>query len=268
MPRPHDLPPVDKLARGKPHGHKMRYLAGCRCVHCRYGNAAYERKLEEDRKRLGPNDLVTTGRVRQHLKYLQQFGMGHKTVAKQAGVGKTVLAEILWYGKKQMRRRGEARVLAVQPTLDTLPKNVTVPAAETLARLRQLVSWGYPKTLINRDGLALRGMGLQVQSLRGKSGVVAVKTAVRVRDFFARIEKARQTWQTHYGPVPAGWFVYWKTPQHRDNLKDLKLYPLSRNYDYHHRYSPELKNVIRLANQLKRACRERRHDEKHAGRPA
>src|SRR5579863_5857798 len=121
MPRPSDLPSATQLGSTKPHGHKMRYMAGCRCWRCRRSNAAYERKLEENRRRYGPNDLVPTDQVRRHLEYLQQFGMGHKTVAKHAGMGKTVLAEILWYGKRQMRRRSEARVLAVQPTLDTLP---------------------------------------------------------------------------------------------------------------------------------------------------
>src|SRR5882724_1444210 len=171
--RPTDLPPVKQLAGNKRHGHKMN----------------------ENRRLHGPNDLVPTDRVRQHLRYLQGFGMGHKTVAKHAGMAKTVLAEILWYGKKQMRRRGEARVLAIQPTLDTLPRNVKIPAAETIAKIQRLIRWGYPKSLINRDGLGLESVGLQVHSLKGKTPAVTVKTAVKIRDFFAKVETIRRVWQ-------------------------------------------------------------------------
>jgi hypothetical protein len=265
--RPSDLPSVEKLSSNKRHGHKMRYMAGCRCWRCRAANTAYEQQLNENRLRYGPNDLVTTDRVRQHLKFLQQFGMGHKTVAKHARVGKTVLAEILWYGKQQMRRRSETRVLAVQPTLDTLPRNRNVPASETVAKIRQLVRWGYPKALVNRDALGLDGFGLQIPSLEGKTSTVTVKTAVKIRDYFARIEAIRRLWEQAYGPIPRGHFVYWKKGRSRCALQVLELRPVSRGYKYHYLYPPELKSAIRLSNQLKRAYRKRRNDEKHNGRP-
>lgn len=266
MVRPSDLPSVEKLSSNKRHGHKMRYMAGCRCWRCRAANSAYEQKLTENRRRYGPNDLVSTDRVYRHLKYLQQFGMGHKTVGRHAGVGKTVLAEILWYGKKQMRRRSEARVLAVLPTLDTLPRNRQIPAADTLTKIQQLIRWGYPKALISRDGLGLSTIGLQIRSLSGKSAVVAVKTAVRIRNFFNKIETIRRLWERAYGPIPRGHFVYWKKNRSRCTLKVLELRPRSVGYKYYYLYPPELKSVIKLANQLKRACQKRNY-EKHHGRP-
>jgi len=256
--RPTDLPPVKQLADNKRHGHKMRYMAGCRCWRCRAGNAAYEQKMNENRRLHGPNDLAPTDRVRQHLRYLQRFGMGHKTVAKHAGVGKTVLAKILWYGKKQMRRRSEARVLAVHPTLDTLPRNVKVPAVETIAKIQGLIRWGYPKSLINRDGLGLESVGMQVHSLKGKTLVVTVKTAVRIRDFFAKVETIRRVWQERRGGIPRGQFVYWKGSRRVSSLGALELQPVSRAYAYHYVYPADLKATIRLANQLKRAYRRRR----------
>jgi hypothetical protein len=264
--RPADLPPVQQLATNKPHGHKMRYMAGCRCWRCRAGNAAYERQLNEKRRLFGPNDLVSTDRVRQHLRYLQQFGMGHKTVAKHALTGKTVLAEILWYSKKQMRRRNEARVLAVQPTLDTLPRNVRIPATETVAKIRQLVLWGYPKALINRDGLGLHTGGMQIHALRGRTATVSVKTAVKVRDFFAKIEAIRHRWEEWHGPIPRDHFVYGKRSKRGWETKHLELRPVSRAYKYYYIYPPDLKAAINLANQLTRACRKRTRNEEHHGR--
>jgi len=252
----------------RPHGHMMRYLAGCRCRRCHLGNVKYKRKLDENRRLYGPNDLVLTDRVLEHLKYLKQFGIGHKTVAKHAKVAKTGLAEIIWYGKKQMRRRNEARVLAIQPTLDTLPRNVSIPATETVEKLRQLIRWGYPKSLINRDAFNLQTVGLQVHALEGKKETVLVKTAIRVRDFFARIEAIRQVWLSRRGSIPQGHFVYWKTQKHGCRLNQLELRPVSTGYYFHHVYPPELKSAIRLANQLKRLCRTKGRYEKHNHRSA
>ena len=264
MSRPSDLPLASELAKGKPHGHKMRFMAGCRCRRCRAGNAAYEQKLKKNRELYGVNDLVGTERVYQHLKYLQGFGMGHKTVAKHADVGKTVLADILWCGKKQMRRRSESRVLAVRPTLDILPRNVKIPATETLTKLRQLISWGYPKSLVNRDGLERVSIGMQVSSLKGKTSTVAVKTALRIRDFFSQVAAIRQLWETERGPIPRGYFVYWKNGERDCCLQQLELRRMSRSHRYHYLYPPELKAAMSAANQLKRACRKRRRDERQA----
>ncbi|HZR27911.1 MAG TPA: hypothetical protein VFA71_03955 [Terriglobales bacterium] len=228
----------------------------------------YKRKLDENRRLYGPNDLVLTDRVLEHLKYLKQFGIGHKTVARHAKVAKTGLAEIIWYGKKHIRRRSEARVLAIQPTLDTLPRNVHIPAFETVEKLRQLIRWGYPKSLINRDAFNLRTAGLHIHALEGKKETVLVKTAIRVRDFFARIEAIRQAWLNRRGPIPRGHFVYWKTQKHGCRLNQLELRPVSTGYYFHHVYPPELKSAIVLANQLKRLCRTKGRNEKHNHRSA
>jgi hypothetical protein len=206
--------------------------------------------------------------VRQHLKYLQQFGMGHKTVAKHAGMGKTVLAEILWYGKEQMRRRSEARVLAVQPTLETLPRNVKIPSSETVAKIQQLIRWGYPKSLINRDGLGLKSVGMQIRSLQGKTATVSVKNAVKIRDLFTRIATIRRVWEERHGPIPRGHFVYWKKGRRRCTPEQLELRRVSRGYNFHYIYPPDLKAAILASNKLRRAYRKRGRDEKHDGRSA
>ena len=37
------MKPVTELARQRPHGDRLRYMAGCRCPACRGANSAYER---------------------------------------------------------------------------------------------------------------------------------------------------------------------------------------------------------------------------------
>jgi hypothetical protein len=265
MPRPPDLPSAKKLASKHRHGHKMKYDAGCRCWRCRDGNAAYRRELDEKRRLYGPNDLVSTDRVKAHLKYLQTFGMGNQTVAKHAGVAKTGLADILWYGKKLMRRRSEARVLAVKPTLDTLPLHERVPAGETVEQINQLIRWGYSRRLINSDAMGSTGFGLQVRSVRCASGSgkvenVTVKTARKIRDFFRSIVAIRQIWEEKHGhPIPNQYFVYWKKGRRGSDLvRDLECRPFHVGFNFYNLYPPEMKKAMRLANKLKRTLRNRR----------
>jgi hypothetical protein len=192
--------------------------------------------------------------------------MGVKTVAKHARVSKTGLAEIVWYGKKLMRRRSEARVLAVQPTLDTLPRHLNIPAAETLSKIEQLIRWGYPKSLISQHGMGAATVGLQIRSLNGKIPTVTVKTAVKIRDFFAEIEGIRRAWQERRGAIPRGHFVYWKRSKRSCRIQELELQPFARTYNYNYIYPPELKEVMRLANKLKRTYQARSRHEKQLRR--
>ena len=252
--RPADLPPAEKLAANKPHGHKIRYMAGCRCWRCRKGSAAYERQLEENRKQFGPNHLVPVDRARTFLREMQQLGIGYMTIAKHIHAAKTCMGEILWPGKsgrRHIRRRTEAKILSYRPTLDTMPLGLEVPSGETFGRVRQLIAWGYPKALIARDALHVKGPSLQIG--RGNHEVVEVLTAKSIRDFVVRVIEAREKWVARHGPIPRRHYVYWSG-------RRLVLRQFHANYDYQHLYSTELKEAIRAANTLKRTIRRKRKD--------
>lgn len=257
MSRPVDLAPVDQLGAKRPHGHKMRYMAGCRCAKCRRGNAEYKRKMNEDRKKFGPNDLVPADAVRAHVCWLRSFGMGPKTIGKVAGVAKTSLREILYDGRSHMRRRSANRVLAVQPTLDNLPRTAKVQASDTLHKIKQLVNWGVPQLVIARD--ALRNSNpLQIPALKGRTETVCVKTAIAIRDYFHRVQRMRSIWVALHGSIPLRHYVYWKPGCRGLTIRSFELRPFAVNYDYMYRYPRELKDVIRANNQLKRSYRAKR----------
>ena len=270
--RPGDLPSREALGRGRPHGHFMRYLVGCRCGRCRQANVAYKRKLARNRLLYGPNDLVPTDRVRRFLLEMQKSGIGYKTIAKTVGVGKTGLGVLIWPGgetKHFIRRRTEAKVLSYVPSLENLPKSNCVPAAETIARIHQLEAWGYPRALITRAALENTAGGLQIRAANGKGKfVVMARTAIHIRDFFAGIEAMRIIWEKHRGAIPRGYYVYWKEGTIGHTVLQMELRHFARGYDYHYRYPPELKEAIRLANLFKRSYRGRKHNAKeHTDRP-
>jgi hypothetical protein len=237
----------------------MRYLAGCRCRRCRRGNAEYEARLNLNRKLYGPNDLVSSDRVRDHVNYLRTFGMGPKTIAKHARVAKTSLREILYDGRQHVRRRNETRILAVQPSLDTLPRNVNIPAGETVTKIEQMIRWGYPKSLINRDALGHNWPGLQIHKY--KSPNTTVRTAVNIRNFYALVITMRRVWQERRGSIPQRHYVYWNIRRGRKptvpTIRRLELRPFAVTYDYNYIWPKELREVSNLTWKLRRLHRQK-----------
>jgi hypothetical protein len=258
--RPSDLASAKRLARKYSHGHNMRYLAGCRCDKCRAAHYEYNQALVRNRKLYGPNDLVSTDAVKAHLHWLQTWGIGHQTVSKICGVGKTALAEVLWSGKKFMRRRATAAVLAVKPALEHYPKNKPIDATETLQKLRTLIRLGIPRSLIARDCFDSSAPGLQIHSLKGKTPLVIVRTALSVRDYFELVMEMRRIWQKLHGPIPRRHYVYWKNGRHGMTCRSFELLPFSRTYDYCNVYPAELKKAMSLANTLRREYRARKKE--------
>ena len=269
--RPHDLTPTKKLSSKHPHGHYMKYMGGCRCAKCKLAAREYNERLRQNRILLGPNNLVPTTKVKARLIQLMEIGIGHQTVAKYTGVGKTGLAEILWYGKQYMRRRAANAVLAFKPTLDNFPKNKQVPARATVAKLRRMtVKWGMPRTLVTRDALGNRTAGLQIPALAGKTTTVRASTAVEIRDYFQKVERMREMWVQAHGPIPRRHYVSWKPGRHGMRLTSLELRPFHVGYDYHN-LPQDLKELVLLKGKLKRAYRGRakelRDGKKQNSRP-
>jgi hypothetical protein len=253
--RPSDLPSAQQLASKRPHGHKMRYMAGCRCSKCRRGNALYEAKMKRDRELYGPNDLVPVERAREFMMEMRKLGIGFKTIADYQDVARTTCGEIIWPGKsgrRYVRRRTEKKILAYRPTLDTLPQIVIVPAAETVAKIQQLIRWGIPKALINQDGLRGATPALQIHATKLRKSTCMVRTARRIRDYFARVEDIRDVWQAWRGTVPRRHYVYWKQGRGTDSssLKDLELRRFAVTYDYIYRYPQALKDAMRAKRQI------------------
>jgi hypothetical protein len=251
----------------------MRYLAGCRCRRCRKANVDCKLRQEENRKRFGLNNLVPVGPVRAFLLAMQKRGIGYKTIAKQVGVGKTGLGILIWPGKEIkhfMRRLTALKVLGYIPALDSMPRNLSVPAAETVARVRQLERWGYPRSLINHEALGNGSDGLQTHAVRGTGRfVVMVKTAIRIRDFFDQILAIREFWQEKRGSIPRRHYVYWKKGTYGTTIRSLELRPFARSHDFHYLFPPELREAIILTNRVKHAYRKRAKDaKKHTDRPS
>lgn len=64
------LRPIEELAADKPHGTRLRYIAGCKCTPCRRANSDYERQRRAARAAGDWNGLVPADRARTERKIL------------------------------------------------------------------------------------------------------------------------------------------------------------------------------------------------------
>lgn len=173
------LKPVQQLAADKPHGSRLRYMAGCRCDLCRSANAAYERDRIEARKNGDWNGIVPACHARRHLNRLSRLGVGRRTVADVTDIAETILAEIRSGKRKNIRARTERLILAV--TAESAADRALIPATKTWALLNELIAAGY-----TRGHIAL-ALGAKTPALQISKHQVTVRHAADVARLHRRL---------------------------------------------------------------------------------
>lgn len=111
--RPDDLTSLEVLADRHPHGTRVRYMTGCKCMLCRAANSRYETERALARKNGDWNGLVFADRARAHIKMLSRRGIGRDLVADVSGISRSMIADIKACRKLRIRARTEKRILAV-----------------------------------------------------------------------------------------------------------------------------------------------------------
>lgn len=130
------------------------------------------------RLRLVDNGLVDAARARHHLRMLSKHGIGRDAVHATTDVATTVIDQVRTGHKKQIRRRTEELILAVDETC--VADGAYVDAGEVWRMVDRLVKFhGYTKSAIARR-IGQQGPGLQL----GKRRVTA-KNAHAVRKMLA-----------------------------------------------------------------------------------
>lgn len=197
------LKPVATLARQRPHGDRLRYLAGCRCPACRGANTAYERMRSRARKAGMGNPIVPADEARAHLKALAAIGVGRNTVALATDISSAILHMIARGTREKIRKATERKILAV--TSGCLADGARIDAAPTWALIRELIDAGDTKLSIAL-AIGQKGSGLQLSRKQ-----VTVRNAEKVRRHHARrmaeiaAGRERDKAETQrIAPVPAG----------------------------------------------------------------
>lgn len=167
------------LAADNPHGVRIRYMAGCRCVPCRAANSSYETERAAARRRGEWNGLVCAKRAVAHIRDLSYKGVGRKQVADAAGLSPTTISLYMSGKRTKVRAMNERKILAVDA--GAVADHALVSARPTWTRINWLLSEGFTK-----GDLALR-LGYKTKNLQiGRRRCLAI-TALKVEQFYNKI---------------------------------------------------------------------------------
>lgn len=179
------LRPVGELAAGRPHGDRLRYMAGCRCDLCRKANSAYECARVQARKNGDWNGIVNADKARAHINRLAYHGMGRRAVSDACDIAESLLFAIAQGTRKHIRARTERKILEV--SLAAAADHSLIDAGPTWKLLNALLQAGYTKAR-----LALE-LGSKTPALQVRKTQVTVRTAHNVRQLHDRLINSDET---------------------------------------------------------------------------
>lgn len=173
------LRPAAELAASRPHGDRLRYMAGCKCFHCRRANSDYERARQAARAAGDWNGLVSADRARAHLIKLSRAGIGRYAIGAATDIRPQTINDIRTGVKRQIRARTERKILAV--TADVRADGSLVPAARVWKLIRELLAEGYTKRALAKK------LGYKAPAIQFRKDFVTARSEQRVIALHSRL---------------------------------------------------------------------------------
>lgn len=173
------LRPTKELAANRPHGDRLRYMAGCRCTECRGANTAYERQRVQARKAGDWNGFVPAAAARAHMAELSRAGVGRRSVCDVSGVADSILTEIVAGRKTRIRARTERAILGV--TVAAAADHALTDARPSWRLIDELLADGYTKAHLARE------LGCLTPALQLGRRHVTVRKAYEVQRMHERL---------------------------------------------------------------------------------
>ena len=174
------LKTAKELSENKPHGTRIKYLGGCRCVPCRSANSRYQSERKRQKKLGNWNGLVDASKARDYLHLLSENGIGRRDVCDISGVAQSVISKIYQGQRTNIRALTEKAILAVE--LDFIKDMSKVDAKPVWKMLSHLFREGFThRSLAKR--LGYKG-GI---NLGKKTKKVSAKKARKIEKFYSQI---------------------------------------------------------------------------------
>jgi hypothetical protein len=169
------------LASRKPHGMRIKYEAGCRCLRCRAANSHYKSGRAAALKAGGWNGLVSAEQARRHILRLSKQSIGRRALAAASDVQATTISKIKSGERTLIRKRTEDRILGVSNL--AVSDTALILAAPTWRQINRLIAEGFTKAELARR------LGYANSTLRlGKQWIVA-RSAARVDRLYRMVMK-------------------------------------------------------------------------------
>ena len=170
------LKPVSELGAKKPHGTRLRYMSGCKCMLCRAANSNYEVKRSAARRHGEWNGLVLADKAQKHIAKLSKKGIGYKSVAEITGIAYSTIFKIKSGERKNLRAENEKKILAV--SVEAVNDATKIPAIKTWKQIEWLLEEGFSKAELARR------LGYKTPAIQINRNRVTAKTALKVERFY------------------------------------------------------------------------------------
>lgn len=178
---PRNPPSVTALGKDKPHGTRLKYKAGCRCLRCKAANACYEAARAQERATGGWDGLVSAEAARRHVLRLSKQGVGRRALSAASDVAERVIANIRSGKQLNIRKSTEERLLRVS---DQAPNDGALIGANGAWRqITKLLAEGFSKAELARR------LGYQSPSLQFGKIRVRARTAARIDRLYRMLMK-------------------------------------------------------------------------------
>jgi len=125
-------------------------------------------------------ELIPVEPVVRHIRWLQDLGIGVKTIGKTSTVSQSVLNRMLEGNIQRTRRSTAAKVLNVSP--EAIQGGARIRSDETLVLIERLIDAGYTRTSIAHQ-LGYTSNVLQI----GKTGWIQVRSAKAVHELYEHL---------------------------------------------------------------------------------
>jgi hypothetical protein len=173
------LRPIHELGADRPHGNRLRYMAGCKCFKCRRANSDYERQRQAARLAGDWNGIVDAKRARRHLFRLSRVGVGQWAVCHATDIARSMIHEIKNGDRLRIRARTERKILAV--TSASRGDASLVPAAKAWRLLEHLIDEGFTKSRLAKE------LGYRTRALQLRRDRITARNEQRVVALHARL---------------------------------------------------------------------------------
>lgn len=170
-----------ELAIGKPHGTRMKYVGGCKCLKCRMANSNYETGRARRRLAGDGNGIVDASIARAHILRLSKQKVGYKMIGSLTGVACSILWGIREGKRPRCRAATVRKILAV--TAANAGDAILVDAATSWTKIRKLQKEGYTRRTIAR----MLGSKAKVPALQLNKKKITVKSRARVEALYRKL---------------------------------------------------------------------------------
>jgi hypothetical protein len=179
-----------KLSRNK-ESYNIRNVLTGRIVFRSSSSAAVKKRANElNSEQSASTELIPVDEVVRHIRWLQDAGIGVKTIGRASTVSQSVLNRMLEGDIRRTRRSTAAKVLRIKPE-NVLRGGARMRADETFVLIARLEKAGY------RRGWIAMQLGAATPTLQiAKTGWVSVKKAREVHALYERTARKDRSLRT------------------------------------------------------------------------